>query len=114
MHVLFQEKHSWLGSLLLEKEDDIQKMHLKPFDSSLTKAALYVFNASFFTAICTLWHREFQDKLKMPGVKNTTSYVSNSSHTLSPAYTIQRIIFSMGSLASIFFNKVRLNNILTG
>lgn len=55
-----------------------------------------------------LYGREFQDKLKMPRVKNTTSYVSNSSHTLSPAYTIERIIFSMGSLASIFLTKLGL------
>lgn len=85
MHVLFQEKHSKSSLSLLEKEGDILKIHLKPFDSSLKKAVLYIFKASFFTAICILQHRQFQDMLKMSGVKNTTSYVSNSSHTLSPA-----------------------------
>lgn len=116
MHVLFQEKNSQISSPLLEKEGDILKMYLKSFDSSLTKAVLYIFKASFFTAICTLRHRQFQDMLKMPGVKSSSSYVSNSSHTLSPAYVIQtyKNHIRYGFFSQHFFNKVRLNIILTG
>jgi len=52
----------------------------------------------------------------MPGVKNITSYVSNISHTLSPAYTTQTYNnhIQYRSFSKHFFNKVRLNNTLTG
>lgn len=91
-------------------------MHLKPFDSSLTKAVPYIFKASFFTAICTSWHRQFKDTSETPEVKNTTFYVGNSSHTLSPVCTIhthnnhiQCWFFSKN-----FFNEISLDNIVTG